>query len=154
MTDWLQNNRTWIFTGAAVAVGTVVLAVVRWFTHRKAASGKPPQAELETHEGEGQPQFAWTHAVTDLRGGITRKFQNEGSEVSNLQVQTTADVRVEWHPKGSLSRHEKGWVRFTSKGNEVQLPLTWTIDCRTALGQAAKQVFHLTTVEGQPELVA
>ncbi len=153
MTDWLQNNRTWIFTGVGVAVGTAVLVVVRWFMHRKAATARRPQAELEAHEVGGPPQFSWAHAVKDLRGGITRKFRNEGSEVSNLLVQTTAAVRVEWHPKGSLSSHEGGWVRFTSKGNEVPLPLTWTIDCRTALGQAAKQVFHLTTFEGQPELL-
>ena len=153
MTDWLQNNRTWIFTGVGVAVGTAVLVVVRWFMHRKAATAGLAQPELKTHEEMDQPRFSWTHAVKDLRGGITHKFRNEGSEVSNLLVQTTAAVRVEWHPKGSLSSHEGGWVRFTSKGNEVQLPLTWTIDCRTALGQAAKQVFHLTTAEGQPELV-
>ena len=151
MTDWLQSNRTWIFTGAGVAVGTAVLAAVWWLMHRKAATARPPQDEL-AHEDGSPPRFSWTHAVKDLRGGITRKFRNEGSGVSNLLVQTAAAVRVEWHPKGSLSSHESGWVRFTSNGAEVQLPLTWTIDCRTALGQTARQVFHLTTVEGQPEL--
>jgi|SRR5581483_6157107 len=154
MTDWLQNNRTWVFTSAGVAVGTAVLVVVRWFMHRTPANARRPRPELKTHEQMDQPRFSWTHAVKDIRGGITRKFQNEGGEVSNLLVQTTSAVRVEWHPKGALSSHERGWVRFTSKDNEVQLPITWTIDCRTALGQAAKQVFSLTTVEGLPELLA
>ena len=130
-----------------------IIATIRWLIHRKSPNEKPAKAELQTHEEEAQPRFSWTHAAKDPRGGVTRQFRNDGGEVSILLVETTAAVRVEWHPKGSLSSHDQGWVRFTSKTNEVQLPITWTINYGTALGPAVKQVFNLTTAEGQPELM-
>jgi hypothetical protein len=151
MSDWLQNNKTWVFSGVGIAVGIAIMVILSRLMRRKAATDRPSPPESRINEEANQQQFSWTHAVKDVRGGITRKFRNEGSEVSILLVQTNATVRVEWHPKGSLSPQERGWVRFTSNGNEIPLPITWKIDYRSATGQPESQAFSLTTVEGQPE---
>jgi hypothetical protein len=151
MPDWLHGNRIWLFGGVAGPVVIAIIAVIRWLIRRESRTDKAAEAELEIQGEGGQPQFSWTHAVKDPRVGITRQFRNEGGKVSILLVKTAAPVRVEWHPKGSLSSHDGGWVRFTSNGNEVPLPITFEIHYHAASGQAGKQVFHLTTAVGQPE---
>ena len=151
MLDWLQNNKTWVFSGVGVAVVMAIAAAIRLLIRRKSPTRKPAEAELQIHVEESQPQFSWTHRATDPSGAITRRFRNQGGRVSHVVAQTTAPVKVEWHPKDSLAANGEGWVRFTPRGNGVPLPLTWEIHYRTALGQAESNMFRLTTVGEQPE---
>ena len=150
MLDWLHNNKTLAFFGG-VAVVMAIAAAIRWLMRRKSPTDKPAEAELQIHGEESQPQFSWTHRATDPSGAITRRFRNQGGSVSHVVAQTSAPVKVEWHPKDSLAANGEGWVRFTPRVNGVPLPLTWEIHYHTALGQAESQVFRVTSVGEQPE---
>jgi hypothetical protein len=122
-----------------------------WLIRRKSSNDELAKAELEIHGEESQPRFSWTHRSTDPNGAITRRFRNEGGSASQVVAQTTAPVKVEWHPKDSLAAKGQGWVRFTPRGSGIPLPLTWEIHYRTALGQAETQAFRVTTVGDEPE---
>ena len=151
MADWLHGNKLWFFCGVGVAVVMAIMATVRRLIRRTAPDDKSVEAESQPQAEESQPRFSWTHRATDPSGAITRRFRNEGGKASRVVAQTTAPVKVEWHPKDSLTVNGEGWVRFTPRGNGLPIPLTFEIHYSTALGQTESQVFRVTTIGGEPE---
>jgi type II secretory pathway pseudopilin PulG len=90
-----------------------------------------------------QPSFAWRDGSF---GGMycEANFQNTGGDASELSVRTdVSDVGISIDPQDLIPKSGMGKVTFR-KGNDARsLPVPFTINCKTRLGENWGKSFRL-----------
>jgi type II secretory pathway pseudopilin PulG len=92
---------------------------------------------------DSQPYLAWRDGSF---GGMycEANFQNTGGDASDLSVRTEApDVGVSINPQNYIPKNGMGKVTFR-KGNDARsLPVPFTVNCKTRLGENWGKTFQL-----------
>lgn len=151
---------------AVVAAGALCVARQARQDSRKSADAaqKSAEAALRAHElmarqievafnendrkqkrdrADSQPCFLWRDGQF---GGVycEANFQNTGGDASELSVQTDmSEVGVSIDPRDFVPKNGTGKVIFHKRNDPRSLPVPFTINCKTKLGENWGKSFQL-----------
>lgn len=92
---------------------------------------------------DSQPDFAWRDGKY---GGMycEANFQNTGGDASEVSVKTDiSDVGVSIDPQDVIPKNGMGKVTFKKRGLTGSIPVPFTINCKTKLGENWGKSFQL-----------
>jgi hypothetical protein len=150
MLDWLQTNKEWVFSGVGVAVLGAVVAFARWLRRRPPSPVEDlARAQLQERGRVSRPFFRWRNGNTDYTT-LTYEFQNEGGAVSDLAVETNADVDASITPQEMLQSQGMGFVRFRSRAGRLPFPIRFQIHY-TRIDVTESKAYSLSAADRPPQ---
>ena len=88
MVDWIIQNKEWLFSGVAIAVGLGIISIIRYFS-------KGSNSSHYGHDQRYSDNAANFHAGRDLNVSISKGKQESNS---NIQIANNNDIK-KYDPK-------------------------------------------------------